>query len=483
MDKATSKNIIFNMIKTISSIVFPIITFPYVARVLGAENVGKVNYSDSIVSYFSLIATLGITTYAVRESSKVRDDKEKLNLIVSELLSINIITTIISYLLLFLTLFFVPFLHPYVTIILIQSISMIFSVIGADWLNSAMEDFKYITIRTFMFQVFSLVSLFLFVRKKEDYFYYVIITLIAHSGANLLNFFYRRRYCAPKFTFQMQWKKHLKPIMLLFAMLISQTLLNNMDISMLGFMKSDYDVGLYSTAYRVINIISQLVTSIAWVVMPQLTIAFQEINYKKINMLLEEIVSVTCFLGIPCVMGIIVYAKEIVLVIGGKEYAGAAICLQILAISMLISFFGGIIGNMIFLPSGRDKRFMVACICATIVNLLCNLIVIPRFGIEGASVATVISSLVIFVILYTGIEREIHLSVSGIKNALVGPLIEAIVIVVLGRIFGYLFDNWVVSLIVGITSSIVLYPIILILCKNKKALEILNHIRQTRRTK
>ena len=481
MDKATSKNIVFNMIKTISSIVFPILTYPYVARVLGADNVGKVNYSDSIVSYFSLIATLGITTYAIRESSKVRDDKEKLSVIVSELLSINVVTTILSYLLMFLTLVLVPSLHPYVTIILIQSISMIFSVIGADWLNSAMEDFKYITIRTFIFQVFSLISLFLFVRKKEDYLCYVIITLIAHSGANLLNFFYRRRYCSAKFTFRMQWKKHLKPIMLLFAMLISQTLLNNIDITMLGFMKSDYDVGLYSTAYRVIGIISQVVTSIAWVVMPQLTIAFEEVNYKKINMLLEEIVSVTCFLGIPCVMGVIVYAKEIVLIIGGKEYIGAAICLQILAISMLISFFSGIIGNMIFLPSGRDKRFMVACILATVVNILCNVFAIPKFGIEGASVATVISTIVIFVVLCTGIEKEIHLT--GMKNAFIGPLIEAGVIVVLGSVFRYLFDNWIISLILGIVSSIALYPVILILCKNKKALEILNHIRKIRRTK
>lgn len=141
-------NTIFNAIKTFSSIIFPLITFPYISRTLLAENVGKVNFGLSIISYFTLIASLGITTYAIRECAAVREDRKKLSQIASQIFSINIITTFFSYLLLVLTLVFYSKLENYKLLITIQSLSILFATLGTDWINSAMEDFKYITIRT-----------------------------------------------------------------------------------------------------------------------------------------------------------------------------------------------------------------------------------------------------------------------------------------------------------------------------------------------
>ena len=174
-EKSIKRNTVYNAIKTLSSIIFPLITFPYISRVLLPENVGKINFGLSIVSYFTLIATLGITTYAVRECSAVRDDKEKLSDIASQIFSINIVTTIIAYVALAVTLLAYNKLENYRLLIVIQSLTIAATTLGADWLNTAMEDFRYITVRTVAFQFVSLVLMFVFVHKPEHYMRYAVI--------------------------------------------------------------------------------------------------------------------------------------------------------------------------------------------------------------------------------------------------------------------------------------------------------------------
>lgn len=176
-EKSIKINAVLNVIKTISSIIFPLITFPYISRVLMPDNVGKVNFGSSFVSYFSLIASLGITTYAIRECSAKRKNKEKLSRTASQIFSINVITTIIAYVSMAIILLLFRNLDSYRTLIIIQSTAILFATLGCDWLNSAMEDFAFITVRTIAFQIISLVLMFAFVRKPSDYITYAAITV------------------------------------------------------------------------------------------------------------------------------------------------------------------------------------------------------------------------------------------------------------------------------------------------------------------
>ena len=217
-------NAIYNALKTISTIIFPLITFPYISRVLLPDNVGKVNFGLSVVSYFSLIATLGMSTYAIRECAKVNKDKDKLSMVSSELFSISVCTTTIAYILLFLTLLFFRRFDEYRTLIIIQSTTILFTTLGADWLNSAMEDFRYITVRTVAFQAISIVLMLLFVRTQEDYIKYAVISVISSSGAGIVNIWYRRRYCKVRFTLDMKLKQHMGPVFAFFAMVLSTTI-------------------------------------------------------------------------------------------------------------------------------------------------------------------------------------------------------------------------------------------------------------------
>ena len=355
--KSLKINTILNMIKTCSNIIFPLITFPYISRVLMTENVGKVNFGDSYVSYFSLIASLGITTYAIRECAKVRDNREKLEETASQIFSINLCTTGLAYVLLFLSLIIFRRLDVYRNLIMIQSVVIIFTTLGADWLNSAMEDFKYITIRSIIFQIISMILMFTFVKSTSDYMKYAAISVLSTSGYNILNIVYRKKYCDIQFTLNIPWKKHMIPILLLFVMTLSQTIFNSSDITMLGFFKGDYAVGIYSTATKMEKIISNVVSSIVFVLIPRLSYMFEAEDYNKINMLLRKVLLTFITIGLPCYVGATILAKESILIIAGKGYIEGALTLQILLISFLFSLVGGsFLGNVVLLPSGNEKN-------------------------------------------------------------------------------------------------------------------------------
>ena len=359
MSNSLKTNTFFNFIKTISTILFPLITFPYVTRVLLPANVGKVNFAVAFVSYFSLIASLGIGTYAIRECAAVRDNKDNLDYTASQIFSINAITTFISYIALFLTLLLFRDLDYYRVLIIIESTTILFTTLGADWLNSAMEDFKYITIRTVCMQAFSVVAMLLFVREVDDYYNYAIISVLAKSGANIANVWYRKRYCKISFTLDIEWKRHIVPIFYLFAMMLSQVVFSNADVTMLGIMCSDFEVGIYSTAHKATTLISTIVSSVFFVLMPRLSYYFACEDYSNVNRMLEKLFAINIGLGLPCFTGVVMLATDIVYVIGGKAFVAAAPVLQILMLSFLFSLVGGnFLGNAVLIPSKREKYYM-----------------------------------------------------------------------------------------------------------------------------
>ncbi len=477
------KNTIFNMIKTIATIIFPLITFPYISRVLQPENVGKINFGLSIVSYFSLIASLGISTYAIRECSAVRNEKNRLSNIASQIYSINVITTIIAYIMLTFMLVFYNRLENYRTLIIVQSLSIIATTIGADWLNSAMEDFKYITIRTVMFQIISLVLMFIFVHQPEDYIKYALISLISSAGANVVNIWYRRKFCRVKMIWDIkngiEWKRHMLPIVYLFVMILAQTIFNSVDITMLGFIHGDYDVGIYSTASKISNIINQLVASILWVIMPRMSYYFSISDYKQINSLLRKILGFSALVGLPIGIGTIMLSDDIVFIIAGDNYSEAGFVLKILMIGFIFTTFGGsFFGNAILLPSKKEKIFMIVCCISAIVNIITNLFLIPLYGAIGAAITTMFCALLMLIILIFTKDKRICLE--NVCKVLISPILGTILIVITCLICRRIDGLWL-RVIISVFSSALMYGLVVIGLKNELVIELLYVLKNKRR--
>ena len=211
--KPIKKNVLMNFILALSNFVFPLITFSYVARVLMPDGLGSVAFVQSVLSYFSYAAVLGIPAYGLRECAKIRDDKEKLSHTVQELILINLISAFISYLCFIGSLFLVPRFWQNRTLFFIMSSGIILKILGVEWLYQALEEYSYITIRSLIVKCISVVLTFILIRERDDYIWYGVLTIFGSSASNICNFLRVRKYISFKKVFGYNLRRHLKPML------------------------------------------------------------------------------------------------------------------------------------------------------------------------------------------------------------------------------------------------------------------------------
>ena len=425
--KSIKANLILNTIKTLSSIIFPLLTFPYVSRILHAENIGKVHYAASIISYFALVASLGISTYAIRSGAGLRNNKEKLNKFCNQIFTINMISTLVAYIGIGIMLLFVNDLQDYRILIIIESMTIIFTTLGVDWINSIFEDFKYITIRSIGIQVLTLVLTFVFIHQSNDYYIYAIISVISSVGANILNIFYVRKYCRIRLTTNIEIKKNIKPIMLLFSNYISGTIYKSSDITMLGAMCGEETVGIYYVAVKIYNIAKQLLNSIITVILPR--IAHYEYNNleKEKDKLLNKVFKAILISTFPIIVGMIMLRNEIIQLISSEEYMRATTSFVILTISLFFAVVANFTSNMILIVHKQEKRSLTATIVSSTINVILNFYMIPKYQEVGAAITTLIAEIIMA--SYTGMYAYKYYRPTQILRTLVAIFVGCIMIV------------------------------------------------------
>ena len=471
MKKTIRLNAFLNIIKQIMQVIFPLITIPYITRVLLPVNYGKINFGNSIISYILLIAGLGISSYAIREGSLLRNDRKKLDSFCSQILSINIGSTILSYVILAVLVLFIPRFETYRLLLIIQSAVVLFTTLGADWINSIEEDYLYLTIRYVVLHIISLVLMFLFVRQPEDYYIYAVITLVTSVGANLLNMFYIRRYVKLRITFSIDWKKHLPPILILFGNAIAMTVYVSSDITMLGFFKGDAAVGVYSVSTKIYTVVKQILNAVVVVAVPRFTRYIGNDETEEFRMLGEKILGALITMMCPLIVGIIIFRMEAILLAGGKEYLTGTASLLILIIAVAASLIATFYSTCILLPLRKEKNILKGTAIAAGINIALNFIFIPWLGGTGAAVTTLISE--IFVSVYfILLVRDRHLHLFS-KRILLLSVIGGIAIAVVCIIIRYVISEMWVYLVLSVLISAVLYSLIQILGKNPIVLKLL----------
>ena len=269
--KSLGKNFVYSLLKTMMGVVFPLITFPYATRVLGAASLGKIDYAQANITYFSLLGAFGVSGYAVREGARIRDDKEKLSRFAGEVLAVNVVTVIISYIACFLTIMIDKF-APYRGLMCLFSLTILLTSMGMEWLYNIHEEYAYITVRSFVFQLISVVLLYVFVKKPEDYLIYAGVLITSSVGSNILNFVRAHKYIRVRPIFNENFIKHFKPMCLIFVMDLAASVYLVMDRSMLGFItESDTEVGLYGAAIKITVVITSLVACVRVIMTPRVS--------------------------------------------------------------------------------------------------------------------------------------------------------------------------------------------------------------------
>lgn len=385
------KNAALNMTRTVMSLIFPLITFPYTSRVLGPVYIGKVNFAQSVVSYFSLVAALGISTYAVREAAKARNDRARLSKFIREMLSINLVSTGVAYILLAAAVFLVPQLSEYRKLLCISGASILFTTLGMDYLYTALEEFRYITVRSVAFQILSLALLFIFVRKQDDYLKYAAVSVVSSAGSNVLNFLHSRKFVDFRLVMGagLELRKHLRPIFTLFAMSAAVSIYTVLDTTMLGFLKGDEAVGIYTVATKINRMVVMMITAATGVLLPRLSYYANSGERTEFLRLSNKAVQFVVLFSVPCAAGLFVLAEPAVLLFSGSRYLLAVPVMKIMNAVVVFISLGCLFGGNVLISAGKEASSLVSTCIGAISNFCLNLLLIPKFGVAGAAVGTV----------------------------------------------------------------------------------------------
>lgn len=469
--KSLFKNCIFNIIKTFSSLAFPIITFAYVARILGDIGIGRVNFAKSIVSYFSMIAMLGMNYYGTREAAKLRDDRIRFSGFVKEMLVINTCTTALAYLLLFLAIRFVPRLYDYKTLLLVYSVSIVLNGMGMEWLYQAVEEYNYIAIRSMVFQIIALVAMFFLIKDSGDDVTYATIMLFATSGSYVLNFVNARKYVAFGTKHHYNIKKHIKPILWLFAMVVSIELYTVLDSTMLGFLCGDAAVGRYTAAVKVNKMVNSMITSIGVVLIPRLAYYIKHRQNEIITGLVNKVYNYMFMLAIPAFLGLLCLSDEIIRLFSGSGFGTASHTMRILTPIVLIIPFSIITNMQIFIPMCKEKLILQSTMVGAVTNFLLNMLLIPRYAENGAAVATVIAEGIVTIVCLRNIGK--FYDRKQIFNHYVQYWIAALPILLIVRLIDLIPIHYGIRMSISILVSAVCYFGILFLLGNSYFVELI----------
>lgn len=468
--KSLQVNAILSGSQKLLSIIFPLITFPYITRVLEISTIGRINFSNSVISYFTLIAGLGIANYATREGAMLRRNKSDINRFVREIFTINIISTIVAYGLLITIYFLCPKLHSYFDFLAIESITILGTTLGINWLYSIYEDYIYITLRTFLFQLISLILLFILVRDKNDYLIYVGINVFSAVGSNILNLIHSKKYVDIGLTCKPNFKKHIRPVLVIFASTIAITIYVNSDMTILGLLKTDYEVGVYSVSVKIYTIIKQLVASMIIVALPRVTSYLSEGDLRKYSDTVTNLFQIVFTFTFPIAIGLFMISDNVVMLISGSAYLEASTSLKILALCIIFSVFASFITYAILLPLRREKVQLKATIISAILNICMNLVFIPLFSEKGAAVTTLLAELIVFIIGARSIkknnnnEKGNYLKIE--KNNLVSVLLGSFYIVISVLFIKLIGLSLMVETIVAVLMAAIGYFVILFLGQN-----------------
>lgn len=454
-------NIIYNVIRVGVDLFFPIITFPVVSKALGPEFLGKVNFSISLTSYFILMSSIGIPTYGVIVCSKHKKNKKILQKYICELFYINLIFTLISYITLFISLLFIPSLQEYRNLLLINSLSILFTTLGMEWLYSAQEEFRYITIKSIVFKLISLLMILALVHGPNDYFVYLCITVLATAGANICNFI----HAIPQLHFyklsELNIKKHIVPIFTFFTASLASTINSNTDIVMLGILSGNYSVGIYTFSVKIKNLLTAIISAGLTVCIPRFSTLVGEGHIKDYRNQFHKIVLYTMTGSLAISGYIILFVDEIVLLLGGEMYSIARSTIIILTLCVVVLGMTWSLGVGCLQVVGREKEYTKVILFTCFLNIALNLLFIPSFSYIGASLATLITEVCNMSLFYyyskdllNGCIKSIH-----IHKIIIVTLIDYVICKWIKDIF--YFKHVEVILLLGALCFFTIYFILL----------------------
>lgn len=395
------KNFFYNTLLSVTQVLFPLIVFSYVARVIEPVGIGKVSFVESICRYSILIAALGMPIYGVREVAKLKDDKINLSKLCSELITIHFICSFLISLLYLLVVSTTSQLSQNLNFYLIGLIMIFSNVFSIEWYFQGIGDFKFITIRTIIVRIVTTILVFFMVTKTEHSFNFFLLTVFTNLISSTINLLHANKQIKIKFTFEYKnLKRHSIPLLLIFSTTISISIYVLLDTIMLGFLSSEKSVGFYSMALKISKIPLLFVSALGVVLIPQLSSSFNNNDIDRFKILITKSINFVITFSFPIIFYIIGVSNELILVFAGEPFLEAALSLKILSSLVLLIGLSNIFGMQVLTPMGKDKYLTYSVLFGTIFSISLNFFLIPLYQELGAVITNVITEVIVTVMTF-----------------------------------------------------------------------------------
>ncbi len=389
MAQSVKVNYILNLINTGTQMLFPLITFPYVCRVIEADGIGQINFFQSIISYISLFTCLGIPMYAIREIARDRSDVVQMNRTAMEILLLHSMLTLVGYAIVAILCLTVPQIQVNIPLFLILSLTIFFTAIGCEWFYQGIEDFKYITIRGLIIKTVSVVLLFIFVKSKTDLLYYGCYTVFGVLGGNIFNFFRLRKYIHRENIIfsELHIKRHIKPVLKVFSFSVVTSIYLQLNTVLLGFLKNALAVGYFAAATKVMQMLLTMSVCLGSVMMPRASHLIAENREDEFNRLIQKSYDFTLAIALPMTIGLIFCAPSLITALCGVKFEHSILPSQIIAPIILMVAISNVFGIQVLFPKGKINVVTLCCGIGAVADLILNLCLIPFFSYIGTSIA------------------------------------------------------------------------------------------------
>jgi len=471
MNKSIKKNFMYNLLFQIVTLLMPLITVPYVSRILGKEGIGICSYTLSITQYFMILGTLGISIYGSREIAYVRDDKEKMSKTFWSITFLKAITASIS-LIVYIIAFAIK--KEYCDIYLIQAINIIAVIIDISWLYAGLEKFEKIVIRNLIVKIVGVSCIFIFVKSYEDLYKYISINAVMTVLGNLVMWMY-----LPATVSKIKIKfsdiiEHFIPVLQLFIPQIATQIYLVLDKTMLGILSNIGEVGLYEQSEKIVKLALALVTSLGIVMLPRMSNTFISGDNEKMNLYLNKCLQWVCYISIPMALGLAAISNEFVPWFFGKDFKEVSYLMIILTPILFFIAISNVLGIQYLLPSNRSNEFTASVTIGAIINVILNFILIPKYKAFGTCIATVISEFVVTSVQYVFLRKNIKNKI--LLKCMTKFLIAAIIMFIVVRFIGINMGAKIITTLVQCVVGVVIYEVILFMLKEEINQIIINNL-------
>jgi len=385
---STRKNVIYNFLLTGSGLLFPILTFPYLSRVIGADGLGTSNFIFSYCQNFIIIAALGLPMYSIREIARLGDDKPKRSKLFFELLSLHVIFTIFLMIVYFLSLSLNPDFKNFKQLTFFGGIFILLNSMTVEWLFSGVSDFKFIAIRSLIIRALSVLSIFIFVKQKEDFNIYFIILVITLLLTVIANINYARKYISLNVHFTLKDVfLHSKPVFLLGLYMVLNSVNGQIPPTLLGFLSTKEAVGYFFAAQKIILLTISIFGALTAVMIPKANLVIDKKESDEYYLLIHKLLNIAISFGIPITFLVYLLANPLVMLLGGEGFVNSIFCLQIMAPIILIVAFAQIFVLLILNVNRKDKEIVLITAIGMVIGLIINVVFIPRYAERSAAFA------------------------------------------------------------------------------------------------